>query len=152
MDFSKAFDSVNNRDYLWCKLMNIGIRGNILNLIKSMYENLEACVRVNGQLTDWFWVTSGVRKGDNLAPTLFAIFVNDIAADINGLNLGVPILNDERLSILKYADDIVLLAESAEDLQTMLNELSKWTKRWRLSVNIEKNKSYALSKTIKTCN
>ena len=120
--------------------MNIGIHGNILNLIKSMYENLEACVRVNGQLTDWFSVESGVRQGDNLAPTLFAVFVNDIAADINGLNLEVPILNDERLSILKYADDIVLIAESAEDLQSMLNELSKWTKRWRLSVNIEKTK------------
>ena len=103
--------------------MNIGIRGNILNLIKSMYENLEAYVKVNGQLTDWFSVTSGFRQGENLAPTLFAIFVNDIAADINGLNLCVPILNDERLSILKYADDIVLLAESAEDLQTILNEL-----------------------------
>ena len=49
-------------------------------------------------------------------------------------------MNDERLSILKYADDIVLLAESAEDLQSMLNELSKWTKRWRLSVNINKTK------------
>ena len=105
-----------------------------------MYENLEACVRVNGQLTDWFSVNSGVRQGDNLAPTLFAIFVNDIASDINGLNLGIPIANDERLSILKYADDIVLIAESPEDLQRMLNELSKWTKRWRLSVNVEKTK------------
>ena len=139
VDFSKAFDSVN-RDCLWFKLMNIGIHGNILNLIKSMYENLEACVRVNGQLTDWFSVNSGVRQGDNLAPTLFAIFVNDIASDINGLNLGIPIANDERLSILKYADDIVLIAESPEDLQRMLNELSKWTKRWRLSVNVEKTK------------
>ena len=128
MDFSKAFDSVN-RDCLWFKMMNIGIHGNILNLIKSMCENLEACVRVNGQLTDWFSVESGIRQGDNLASTLFAIFVNDIASDINSLNLGVPILNDERLSILKYADDIVLLTESAEDLQSMLNELSKWTKR-----------------------
>ena len=49
-------------------------------------------------------------------------------------------MNDERLSILKYADDIVLLAESAEDLQSMLNELSKWTKRWRLLVYIDKTK------------
>ena len=124
VDFSKAFDSVN-RDCLWFKMMNIGIHGNILNLIKSMYENLEACVRFNGQLTDWFSVESGIRQGDNLAPTLFAIFVNDIASDINSLNLGVPIVNDECLSILRYADDIVLLAESAEDLQSMLNELSK---------------------------
>ena len=139
MGFSKAFDSVN-RNCLWFKLMNIGIRGNTLKLIKSMYENLEACVRVNGHLTDWFSVTSEVRQGDNLEPSLFAIFVNDEAADINGLNLGFPILNDEHLSVLKYADDIVLLRESAEDLQTMLNELSKWTKRWRLSVYIEKTK------------
>ena len=68
------------------------------------------------------------RQGDNLAPTLFAIFMNDIASDINRLKLGVPILNDERLSILKYAYDIVVIAESAEDLQSMLNALSAWTK------------------------
>ena len=96
--------------------------------------------RVYGQLTDWFFVESSIRQGDNLAPTFFASFVNDIASDIISLNLGVPILNDERLSILKYADDILLLAESAEDIQSMLNELSKWTKRWRLSVNIDKTK------------
>ena len=149
VDFSKAFDSVN-RDCLWFKLMNIGIQGNILKVIKSMYENLEACVKVNGQLTDWFSVTSGVRQGDNLAPTLFAIFVNDIASDINRLNLGVPILNDERLSILKYADDIVLLAESAEDLQSMLNALSAWTKKWRLSVNVDKTKVMHCRKQSKT--
>ena len=49
-------------------------------------------------------------------------------------------MNDERLCILKYADDIILLAKTAEDLQFMLNELSNWTKRWRLSVNIDKTK------------
>ena len=80
VNFLKVFNSVN-RDCLWFKLMNIVIHGNILNLIKSMYENLEVC--------------------------------------------GVPIANDERLSILKYADDIVLIAESPEDPQHMLNELSK---------------------------
>ena len=81
--------------------MNIAIHGNLLNLIKSMYENFEACVRVNGQLTDWFSVNSKVRQGDNHAPTLFAIFVNHIASNINGFNLGDPIANDEHLSTLK---------------------------------------------------
>lgn len=49
--------------------------------------------------------------------------MNDITSDINGQDLDVPVLNDERLSILKYIDDIVLIAESSEDLIIMLNEI-----------------------------
>ncbi|MES9882132.1 MAG: reverse transcriptase family protein [Sedimenticola sp.] len=139
IDFSKAFDSVN-RDCLWYKLLGIGIDGKVYNIIKSLYANVEACVRVNGQLSDWFSVDSGVRQGDNLAPTLFALFINDIARHVNELGLGVPLCDGDRVSILKYADDIVLIAESPEDLQAMLNTLSSWSTRWRLNVNIDKTK------------
>lgn len=86
-----------------------------------MYWNLEVCVPVHEQLTDWFSVNEGLLQSDNFAPTSFAIFVNDFETNINGLNLSVPILNDIHLSILKYADDIALNAESAEYLQIMLN-------------------------------
>ena len=66
------------------------------------------------------------------------------------VNLGVPNSNDERLSILKYPDDIVLLAESAEELQSMLNALSTGTKKWRLSVNIDKKKVMHCRKQART--
>ena len=137
VDFAKAFDSVN-RDCLWYKLQNIGVNGKMYNIIKSLYWNIESTVRVNNRLTDWFSVYSGVRQGDNLAPTLFAIYVNDVTTCINELNVGVPISDTDSISVLLYVDDIVLMAQNAEDLQKMINALHDWTIKWRLSVNIQK--------------
>ena len=137
VDFAKAFDSVN-RDCLWYKLQNIGINGKVYNIIKSLYWNIESGVRVDNRLTDWFSVYSGVRQGDNLAPTLFAIYVNDVTACINELNVGIPISETDSISVLLYADDIVLMAQSAADLQKMITALHEWTIKWRLSVNTEK--------------
>ena len=136
VDFAKAFDSVN-RDCLLYKLRNIGVNGKIYNIIKSLYWNIESTVRVDNRLTDWFSVYSGVRQGDNLAPTLFAIYVDDVTTCINQLNVGVPISETDSLSILLYADDIVLMAQNAEDLQKMINALHEWTFKWRLSVNTQ---------------
>ncbi len=53
-------------------------------------------------------MTSGARQGDDLSPTFFSIFINDLATGIKDMNIGVPI-GDEQISILLYADDIVLL-------------------------------------------
>ena len=71
---------------------------------------------------------------------LFAIFINDIAGEINKLGLGVPLSDGDRLSMLMYADDLVLIASSPKDLQCMLNTLYNRTIKWRLSINIEKTK------------
>ncbi len=55
--------------------------------------------------------------------------------------LGVRLTDSDRLSILLYADDIVLIADSADDLQRMLDCVHTWTQKWRLNVNISKTKS-----------
>ena len=110
----------------------------MLNTIKALYRNLESCVRVNGRLTDWFSQVSGVRQGDTLAPTLFAIFINDLALEIRSLGLGIPTQNDENISILMYADDVVLISDSEEGLQNMLDTVHDWSKDWRLSINYDK--------------
>ena len=84
VDFAKAFDSVNH-DLLFAKLLSIGVMGKIYKVIKSMYEKLKSCVKIDDIATDWFSVERGVRQGDNLAPLLFAIFINDLAIDIKNL-------------------------------------------------------------------
>ena len=73
--------------------------------------------------TDWFDVRSGVRQGDNLSPTLFGLFLNSLPTYIKSLNKGVKVGHD-KVSILLYADDMVLLALTENDLQYMLNAMA----------------------------
>ena len=64
IDFAKAFDSVDH-SLLFHKLLSIGIHGKMYKAIKCTYEKLQAAIRLNGTLTDWFSVEAGVRQGEN---------------------------------------------------------------------------------------
>ena len=81
-----------------------------------------------------------IRKGEVLSTTLFNIYVNDLENEIKNLNMGVSIEYDLCVSILIYADDIVLLAENEENLQCMLNYLYNWCTNWRMSLNCDRTK------------
>ena len=137
IDFRKAFDSVN-RTLLWQKLANNGMSTKMLSAVRSLYQNVSACVRVNGYLTDWFKVNTGVRQGCSLSTILFNIFLNDIAVMLKSLHKGVTIGN-ENVCILLYADDIVLIAENENDLQTMLTTLNDWCISNSMCINIGKS-------------
>jgi hypothetical protein len=80
-----------------------------------------------------------VRQGDTLSPTMFSLYINDLANEINLLGNGIKIGNSE-VSILMYADDIVLLADNELKLQQMLETLSSWSLKWRIEVNKSKSK------------
>ncbi|MCG8045103.1 MAG: reverse transcriptase family protein, partial [Candidatus Thiodiazotropha endolucinida] len=138
VDMKKAFDTVN-RDCLWFKLLKAGIHGKMVNALQSLYKDVSCAVSINDNLTEWFPVQQGVKQGCGLSPTLFAIYINDLADDINELNCGIDV-GDTHISSFLYADDIVLLAECAEDMQRMLNILHLWCRRWRLAVNESKTK------------
>ena len=133
VDFARAFDCVDH-DLLKLKMLQNGIDGKIYKAICAMYSNMSASIRLIGFMTDSFTVESGVKKGDNLSPTLFALFINDLIKDINNLGFGIT-YGDVRVSILAYADDLVLMAESEAELQEMLDALNQYCVKWRLSVN-----------------
>ena len=129
-----------NHTFLWHKLITAGVNGNMIRTIRSMYSNLQSCVRLNGNITDWFSVETGVRQGDNLAPTLFALFINDLTLDINSVHCGISLDTDLELSILLYADDVVLMSDSADGLQNQLTALNNWSVKWNLRINSDKTK------------
>lgn len=83
-------------------------------------------------------VYTGVKQGDILSPTLFSIFLNDFAIGIKDLGRGVNIFGEE-ISLLLYADDIVLLAENEANLQKMLDYLHDYCFKNRLTVNMTKS-------------
>ena len=115
------------------------IDGKLYKSIKSIYASSVSCIKINNQLTDWFDCTTGVKQGCNLSPTLFSVFANDLVQEINDIDLGVP-TGDIKVSLLMYADDIVLIADSELKLQNMLNTLHDWCKRWRVLINSSKSK------------
>ena len=137
VDFKKAFDWVP-RDLLLYKLSNsFDIHGRLFNTLATIYSSSVAQIRINGMLTEPFDVTSGVKQGDIISPLLFSMYLNDLATGIKNLNCGLDI-NDYNLSILLYADDIVLIAPSERALQKMLSYIHKWCKKWRMAINTDK--------------
>ena len=137
IDFQKAFDFVN-RDLLFYRLLEEGIHGRFYWAIQSLYKDPHACVRVNEYCSGWFPTPSGVKQGDCLSPTLFAIFINNLAIEIKQLGLGLNYDGSNKLDILMYADDIILVAENENDLQIMLTCTEQWCKKWKLTVNHSK--------------
>ena len=146
VDYSKAFDLIE-RSSLWMKLLNNNINGKILNVIKSLYVNAKSCVKLNGKISEYFSCCKGVRQGENLSPVLFAIYLNDFHSFLNDRCLGLrdlcSVVDEEldiylKLYVLLYADDTIILAESASDLQTALSSLNEYCTQWDLKVNISK--------------
>ena len=138
VDAKKAFDTVQ-RDCLWYKLMSVGINGKILKAIQSFYTDVKCAVKVNEYVTPFLCVPQGVKQGCKLSPTLFSLYINDLASEIKQMNLGVDI-DELQLSILLYADDIALIAPDVDSLQLMLDKLHEWCSKWRLSIHSDKTK------------
>jgi len=139
IDMKKAYDTVW-RDGLWKRLWDEGVRGKLWRVIKNMYSVVQSAVLVGEEQTEWFDLSTGVRQGCVMSPILFSLFINGLAKEINERAVGVEV-GKRRVRLLLYADDIVLLAESASDLQTMLDIVTAYSKQWRFRVNPKKGKS-----------
>ena len=98
-----------------------------MSALNSLYSNVSSCVRVNKYYTGWFDVSAGLRKGSSLFSILFNLYINDFTTTIKALDKGIFIGREEKLSILLYANDVVLLAENETDLQLMLDTHNR---RW----------------------
>jgi hypothetical protein len=151
VDFRKAFDTVRH-SHLWERLQTYGITGNVLSCIRSLYAQSAVAVNVNGQYTDFVKVLIGVRQGDPLSPTLFGLFIEVLEQYITQA-VGpqwegrVPDLLGIALSMLLYADDVVLMAHDAATLQQQLDALSQFCKDWDMTVNLVKTKVVSFGMT-----
>ena len=124
----KAFDSVN-RHLLLYKLLKINISSKFLHLVRSLYQDMHTCLKINNCYTNSFPVEIGTRQGCNLSPNLFNIFINDFPIFLQSNNSGYVMLNTRRLRCLMYADDIVLLSDSSFGMQKSLFLLEVFCKK-----------------------
>ena len=91
------------------RLLQYNIDGKMHKAIKNLYHHTELSIKIIRMLSDLFFVRNGVRQGDNLSPTLFSLFINELAKETKAMNLGIKIGN-RLISVLLYANGTVLLA------------------------------------------
>jgi hypothetical protein len=137
LDIQKAYDRVW-REGLWTKLYDYGIRGKLWRIIKNIYANVESCVVVDEERTEFFKILIGLRQGCILSPLLFDLFINDLVDEIRRCGVGVQV-GEDKVGILLFADDIVLTAESKEDLQTLMDITFRYSQKWRFRFNLSKS-------------
>ena len=136
LDFKKAFPSVW-REGLWGKMRGYGIEGKFLRLFERLYSDVGARVRVGKVFSERFMIKEGLRQGCILSPTLFSLFLMDLAVELERKGLGVRV-NGTWMGTCCFADDIVLLGDSEGELKSMLNVVAEYARRWKLRFNASK--------------
>ena len=135
VDFSCAFDLIP-RNSLFYKLSVLRLSSKLIRIISLLYLNTSSQVWNGSSLSDKFSVEYGVKQGCLLSPILFSLYLNDIDEFLpNGVKI-----NNNIIKILLYADDLVILAESADELQFMINKLYDYCSMWSLNINLSKSK------------
>ena len=137
IDYEKAFDTVDHLAMLRA-LADCRIDHRYTNILKHVYANANAAIRLHED-TPNFKMERGVRQGDVISPKLFTNLLEYMFKRTNIENLGINI-NGEKLSHLRFADDLVLFADNFKDAKEMLNELELTSKKVGLNINIGKTK------------
>ena len=131
LDFQKAFDKVPHQRLL-LKLKAHGIGDSITDWIEQWLTDRRQRVIVDGEVSNWKSVLSGVPQGSVLGPILFLIYINDLDDSITS-------------NVLKFADDTKLFRKVNTDgdkqhLQNDLDRLVKWSEKWQMLFNFGKCK------------
>ena len=138
LDIEKAYDRVNRE--ILCKVLNkCGVSGKVVRIISSMYTDTRAKYMIGDIETDWVYSKRGVRQGCILSPLLFSLYTEELILKVKRLGLGMEVGN-ERLSILLYADDVIIMSECAIELQAMLNAVSEYSNDFCVSFSEAKSK------------
>ena len=108
--------------------------------MRNLYADQEATVRT-GHGTDWFQIGKGVRQGCILSPCLFNFYAEYIMrnAGLEETEAGIKIAG-RNINNLSYANDTTLMAESKEELKSLLTKVKEESEKASLKLNIQKNK------------
>ncbi len=154
LDAEKAFDRVN-WNFLFATLHKFGFGNSFINWLKILYNSPIACVRTNAQTSSSFYLKRGTRQGCPLSPSLFAIFIEPLAAAIRQATVikGIKCKNVEH-KVSLYADDVLLFLQHSQitlsEVITLINSFSRvsdYSINWLKSTVLPINCSFQNSST-----
>ena len=123
----------------------MGIPYHLTCLLRNSYAGQEAIVRAGYGTMDWFQIRKGVHQGCILSPHLFNLHASYIIrnARLDAAQAGIKV-EGRNINNLRYADDTTLMAESEEELKSLLMKVKEESKRVGLTLNIQKTRSWHL--------
>ncbi|KAG6929490.1 hypothetical protein G0U57_005580, partial [Chelydra serpentina] len=128
LDLANAFGSIPHH-HIFDTLQEFGMPESFLRLIRELYEGCSTTIRLVERETAEIPIRSGVKQGCPLSPIIFNLAMEPLLRAISDGADGFD-LHDERVSVLAYADDLVLIADDPERLQGMLDTIGRaadWT-------------------------
>ena len=129
---------------LWKILKEIRIPDHLICLLRNLYAGQEATVRTGHGTTNWFQIGKGVCQGCILSPCLFNFYAEYFMrnAGLEETQAGIKIAR-RNINNLRYADDTTLMAESEEELKSLLRKVKGESEKVGLKLNIQKTKIIA---------
>ena len=143
IDYSKAFDKVRHEE-LFNILNKLDIDGKDLRIVRNLYWDQNAAVRIDGDLSESKKIKRGVRQGCVMSPDLFNIYSEMILRNLEDC-AGLKV-NGENINNVRYADDTALIATSEKDLQNLLDIVVSESERKGLLLNVKKTECMVVSK------
>ena len=122
----------------------MGIPDHLTCLLRNLYAGQEATVRSGHGTTDWFQIGKGVRQSCVLSPCLFNLYAEDIMRNtgLDETQAGTKIVR-RNINNLRYVNDTILMAESKEELKSLLMKVKEESEKAGLKLNIQKMKIMA---------
>lgn len=134
IDWRKAYDLVPH-EALMCKLKRIGIKGNLMTMIRRLYTDQRQNIRLGLGLSNSFNFERGCRQGCPLSPTLFNIFINDVFDKCKGVVIPGRRLNRKEVKGLLFADDGTVMGRTKREVRKNLRKVEKWGIKNGMSLN-----------------
>jgi len=136
IDYTKAFDCVDHNK-LWKILKEMGIADHLIFLLRNLFSGQEATVITGHETTNWLKIGKGVCQCCILSPSLFNLYAEYIMcnAGLDKSQAGIEIAR-RNINNLRYADDTTLMAESEEELKSLLMRVKEESKKAGLKLNI----------------
>ena len=130
----------------WKILREMGIPDHLTCLLKNLYTGQKATVRTGHGTTDWFQIGKRVRQGCIFSPCLFNLYSEYIMRNsgLDEVQAGIKTAG-RNINNLRYADDTTLMAETKEELKSLLMKVKEESEKVGLKLNILKTKMIASS-------